>query len=62
MVPPTGLLSSPPSGEHCKEYGPLTLATTFGDRRPPPEVRFGIGDVISVSIFEAGRRWPIDPE
>jgi polysaccharide export outer membrane protein len=35
------------------EYGPRTLSTTFGDHRPPPEIRFGIGDVISVSIFEA---------
>lgn len=35
------------------EYGPLTLAATFGDRRPPPEIRFGIGDVVSVTIFEA---------
>lgn len=30
-----------------------TIAATFGDRRPPPEIRFGIGDVVSVSIFEA---------
>jgi polysaccharide biosynthesis/export protein len=36
-----------------KEYGPRTLSATFGDPRPPPEVRFGIGDVVSVSIFEA---------
>jgi polysaccharide biosynthesis/export protein len=35
------------------EYGPLTLSAAFGDRRPPPEIKFGIGDVISVSIFEA---------
>src|SRR5580700_10895749 len=35
------------------EYGPRTLSTTFGDRRPPPEIVFGIGDVVSVTIFEA---------
>jgi polysaccharide biosynthesis/export protein len=35
------------------EYGPLTLSATFGDKRPPPEIKFGIGDVISVSVFEA---------
>src|SRR4051812_4658571 len=35
------------------EYGPLTLTGTFGDKRPPPEIKFGIGDVISVSVFEA---------
>jgi polysaccharide export outer membrane protein len=35
------------------EYGPRTLAATFGDRRPPPDITFGIGDVLAVSIFEA---------
>jgi polysaccharide biosynthesis/export protein len=35
------------------EYGPLSISATFGDRRPPPEIRFGIGDVLSVTIFEA---------
>jgi polysaccharide export outer membrane protein len=29
------------------------IAATFGDRRPPPEIRFGIGDVVSITIFEA---------
>jgi polysaccharide biosynthesis/export protein len=35
------------------EYGPRTLSATFGDRRPPPDITFGIGDVLAVSIFEA---------
>jgi len=35
------------------EYGPRTISATFGDSRPPPEVKFGIGDVVSVTIFEA---------
>ncbi len=35
------------------EYGPRTLTAVFGDHRPPPEIKFGIGDVISVSVFEA---------
>ncbi len=35
------------------EYGPRTISAAFGDRRPPPEIKFGIGDVVSVSIFEA---------
>ena len=26
---------------------------TFADRRPPQEIKFGIGDVVSVTIFEA---------
>jgi polysaccharide export outer membrane protein len=35
------------------EFGPRSLSAVFGDQRPPPEVRFGIGDVVSISIFEA---------
>jgi polysaccharide export outer membrane protein len=35
------------------EYEPQGIAATFPDKRPPPEIRFGIGDVVSVSIFEA---------
>jgi polysaccharide biosynthesis/export protein len=52
--PPYGLVKlTPEVVSILEEYGPRTLSATFGDRRPPPEVRFGIGDVISVSIFEA---------
>ena len=29
--------------------GAGTIAATFGDRRPPPEIRFGIGDVVSIT-------------
>src|SRR5262249_16237796 len=36
-----------------QEFGPRTLTEIFGDRRPPPEITFGIGDVVSVSVFEA---------
>ena len=35
------------------EYGPRSLSATFGDQRPPPDITFGIGDVVSVTIFEA---------
>jgi polysaccharide biosynthesis/export protein len=35
------------------EFGPLSISATFGDHRPPPEIRFGIGDVVAVTIFEA---------
>ncbi len=31
----------------------LSLQGTFGDRRPAPLLRLGVGDVVSVSIFEA---------
>ena len=52
--PPYGLVKlTPEVVSILEEYGPRTLSATFGDRRPPPEIRFGIGDVISVSIFEA---------
>jgi len=30
-----------------------TLASAFSDRRAPGEIRFGVGDVVSVTIFEA---------
>jgi polysaccharide biosynthesis/export protein len=29
------------------------LGTTFTDRRPPKDIRFGVGDIVSVTIFEA---------
>jgi polysaccharide export outer membrane protein len=29
------------------------LNSAFADRRPPKEIRFGVGDVVSVTIFEA---------
>jgi polysaccharide biosynthesis/export protein len=36
-----------------EDFGPLSIAATFGDKRPPPEIKFGIGDVVSTTIFEA---------
>jgi polysaccharide biosynthesis/export protein len=35
------------------EFEPRGIAAVFPDRRPPPEIKFGIGDVVSVTIFEA---------
>ena len=35
------------------EFGPKVLSGYFPDRRPPQTIRFGIGDVVSVTIFEA---------
>jgi polysaccharide biosynthesis/export protein len=52
--PPYGLVKlSPQVVNILDEYGPLTLSATFGDNRPPPEIKLGIGDIVSVSIFEA---------
>lgn len=52
--PPYGLVKLTPEViKILDEYGPRTLTATFGDRRPPPEIVFGIGDVVSVTIFEA---------
>lgn len=52
--PPYGLVKLTPQViDILKEFGPRTLTATFGDHRPPPEITFGIGDVITVSIFEA---------
>jgi polysaccharide biosynthesis/export protein len=52
--PPYGLVKlSPTVVNILDEYGPLTLSATFGDNRPPPEIKLGIGDIVSVSIFEA---------
>ena len=52
--PPYGLVKLTPTViQTLEEYGPQTLTATFGDTRPPPEIKFGIGDVVSVTIFEA---------
>ena len=52
--PPYGLVFlTPQVVKILDEYGPLTLSGAFGDRRPPPNITFGIGDVVSVTIFEA---------
>jgi polysaccharide biosynthesis/export protein len=52
--PPYGLVKLTPQAiKILQEFGSRSLSTTFGDQRPPPEITFGIGDVVSVSIFEA---------
>jgi polysaccharide export outer membrane protein len=35
------------------EFEPRGIAGAFRDLRPPPEIKYGIGDVVSVTIFEA---------
>ena len=52
--PPHGRVTlSPQVVQILEEYGPRSLSATFGDHRPPPEIRFGIGDIVSVTVFEA---------
>jgi polysaccharide export outer membrane protein len=36
-----------------REYGPGALSAAFPDRRPAPSIKFGVGDVVAVTIFEA---------
>ena len=33
------------------------LSNAFANRSPPKEFRFGIGDIVSVTIFEAAAGW-----
>jgi polysaccharide biosynthesis/export protein len=52
--PPYGLVKLTPQViKTVQEFGPRSLTAVFGDRRPPPEIKFGIGDVVGVTIFEA---------
>ena len=52
--PPYGRVTlSPQVVQILEEWGPRSLSATFGDHRPPPEIKFGIGDIISVTVFEA---------
>ena len=52
--PPYGRVTlSPQVVQILEEWGPRSLSGTFGDRRPPPEVKLGIGDIVSVTVFEA---------
>jgi polysaccharide export outer membrane protein len=52
--PQYGLVKLTPANlEILKEYGPGALAGTFPDKSRPKDIKFGIGDVISVTIFEA---------
>jgi polysaccharide biosynthesis/export protein len=52
--PQYGLVKLNPANiEILKEYGPGAIAGTFPDRSRPQSIKFGIGDVVSVTIFEA---------
>jgi polysaccharide biosynthesis/export protein len=52
--PAYGLVKLNPAAiEILKEYGPGAIAGTFPDKSRPKDITFGIGDVVSVTIFEA---------
>jgi polysaccharide biosynthesis/export protein len=52
--PQYGLVKLNPANiEILKEYGPGAIAGTFPDKSRPQWIRFGIGDTVSVTIFEA---------
>ncbi|MGH6820525.1 MAG: polysaccharide biosynthesis/export family protein, partial [Methylocella sp.] len=44
---------SPETIDILAAYEPKGLAGAFTDRRPSANITFGIGDVVSVTIFEA---------
>lgn len=51
---PYGLVKlTPDSVAVLAKYEPAVFAGAFTDRRPPTPIVFGIGDVVSVTIFEA---------
>jgi polysaccharide biosynthesis/export protein len=50
---PYGLVRLTPAVLHVLAQVAPRLSSDFADRRPPGDIRFGIGDVVSVTIFEA---------
>jgi polysaccharide export outer membrane protein len=51
---PYGLVKiTPQTVAILHEFEPKGLAGTFTDRRPPSQLVFGVGDTVSVTIFEA---------
>jgi len=53
-VLPYALVRITPDVERVLEQKAPRIAQVFPDRRGPAEIRFGIGDVVSVTVFEAG--------
>jgi polysaccharide export outer membrane protein len=52
-VPYSLIKLTPQVAEALNEYEPAVLAGAFTDQKPPAPVLFGIGDTVSVTIFEA---------
>ena len=52
--PPYGfVVLSPQVVQILEEWGPRSLSATFGDHRPPPDITFGSGDIVRVTVYEA---------
>ena len=52
--PKYGLVQlTPATVKILQEYEPQGLAGAFTDHRPPANIKFGVGDTLSVTIFEA---------
>lgn len=52
-VPYAVIKLTPQVADALNEYEPAVLAGAFTDHKPPAPVLFGIGDTVSVTIFEA---------
>ena len=50
---PYALVNLTPETMSVLTRRPLGFAGVFTDRRPPDQIKFGIGDVVSITIFEA---------
>jgi polysaccharide export outer membrane protein len=51
---PYALVKMTPEVVHVlAETEPMSIAMAFTNSRPPPTIKFGIGDVVSVTVFEA---------
>lgn len=50
---PYALVKVDPQIEHVLAKYPPGFAGVFSDRRPPEQIKFGIGDIVGVTIFEA---------
>jgi polysaccharide export outer membrane protein len=50
---PYGFVKVTPDVSEILSENTGRLTTAFADRRPPQEIKFGIGDIVSVTIFEA---------
>src|SRR5258708_8472909 len=50
---PYAMVKVTPDIENILERNSVRIGRVFTDRRGPAEIRFGIGDTVSVTIFEA---------